>query len=187
MRTIDRARWPVLSPLLDELLGLDEPARSERLAALCAQDEALADDLVALMARMGDLEGAAFLEAPALPPPRELAGQTIGAYTLQRELGQGGMGSVWLARRTDGRYDGQVAIKFLQAGLFGGGDAARFEREGSILARLDHPHIARLLDAGVTADNAQPYLVLEYIAGEPIDRYCAQQALDTRDKVRLLS
>ncbi|MGS0759310.1 protein kinase, partial [Roseateles sp. GG27B] len=71
----------------------------------------------------------------------------------------------WLARRTDGRYEGQVAIKFLNAGLLGQGGAQRFAREGQILARLAHPHIARLLDAGIAGSGSQPYLVLEYVDG----------------------
>ena len=123
------------------------------------------------------IERGEFMPASALPKPDGLAGQAIGPYTLVREIGHGGMGTVWLARRTDGRYEGEVAIKFLRSGLFGHGDAARFEREGSILARLSHPHIARLLDAGVMADGTQPYLVLEYIDGEPIDQYCQRLAL----------
>ncbi|MFL6630320.1 MAG: protein kinase domain-containing protein [Vitreoscilla sp.] len=103
-----------------------------------------------------------------------------------REIGHGGMGTVWLARRTDGRYEAEVAIKFLRSGLFGHGDAARFQREGSILARLSHPNIARLLDAGVMADGAQPYLVLEYIDGEPIDEFCHRLALSVEARLRLM-
>ncbi|MFX7840603.1 protein kinase, partial [Acinetobacter baumannii] len=87
-----------------------------------------------------------------------------GPYLLRRELGSGGMGTVWLAGRADGRFEGDVAIKFLRSGLFGSGSggSARFAREGQILGRLSHPHIARLLDAGMH-DGSQPYLVLEYV------------------------
>ncbi|PTT78328.1 hypothetical protein DBR42_23785, partial [Pelomonas sp. HMWF004] len=112
------------------------------------------------------------------------AGQAIGPYTLERQLGQGGMGTVWLARRADGRFEGQVAVKFLTAGLLGGGDGGRFAREGQILGRLAHPHIARLLDAGVHQAN-QPYLVLEYVDGQPIDAYCRAQQLSVEARVRL--
>jgi eukaryotic-like serine/threonine-protein kinase len=94
------------------------------------------------------------------------------------------MGSVWLADRADGRYEGHVAIKFLRADLFGSGSGSRFAREGQILGRLSHPHIARLLDAGLR-DGVQPYLVLEYVEGQPIDRYCQQHGLDTAARVRL--
>ena len=114
-----------------------------------------------------------------------MAGLSVGAYTVERELGQGGMGSVWFARRTDGRFEGHVAIKFLNTGLAARGGPERFAREGSILARLAHPNIARLLDAGVTAGGTQPYLVLEYIDGLPIKRYCEVNALDLAARVRL--
>jgi tetratricopeptide (TPR) repeat protein len=94
------------------------------------------------------------------------------------------MGSVWLARRSDGRYQGLVAFKLLNLALLGRGGAERFAREGSALARLAHPNIARLLDAGVTGAG-QPYLVLEHVDGEPIDRWCEAHALDVNARVRL--
>jgi len=182
---IDKGLWPRLSPLLDELLDLPDAACAERLDDIRREDATLAEALAALLGRLPELDAKSFLDAPAIPKPAGLEGQQVGAYTLVRELGHGGMGSVWLARRTDGRYQGEVAIKFLRAGFFGHGDAARFEREGSILARLSHPHIARLLDAGVAGEGTQPYLVLEYIDGQPIDAYCKARALPTAARVRL--
>jgi len=189
-REIDKARWPQLSPLLDELLDLDEPAaRAARLAQLRAQDLALAEDLEELLARDAAMARAPVLDSPVLAQLAQVPilkpGQQLGPYTLEREIGQGGMGTVWLARRTDGRYEGQVAVKFLTSGLLGRGDGGRFAREGQILGRLAHPHIARLLDAGVAQDGGPPYLVLEYIDGQPIDRFCEQQALDVRARVTL--
>jgi tetratricopeptide (TPR) repeat protein len=199
----DRARWPVLSPLIDELLDLPEAARAQRLAALRAQDPGLADELQPWLQEMAGLTDSGFLQAPARPAesaepdgaepagePASQADQRVGAYTLVRELGRGGMGSVWLARRTDGRYEGEVAIKFLQAGPFAAaGGARRFEREGRILARLAHPHIARLLDAGhvegTGPGGGQPYLVLEYVPGVPIDSHCQAQALPLAARLRL--
>jgi len=182
------ADWARLSPLLDELLDLAEPQRAARLADLRAQDAALADELAELLARDAALGQSGFLATPAVPVLADLlsAGQQIGPYTLERLLGEGGMGSVWLARRSDGRFDGQVAIKFLRAGLLGAGDADRFAREGAILARLTHPHIARLLDAGVARGGTLPYLVLEYVDGQPIDRWCDAHGLDVRARVRLV-
>ncbi len=185
MSAVDKTLWARLSPLLDECLDLAEPGREERLAALRADDPELADALAEMLGHLPAIERDGFLDTPAMPRPQGLAGQAIGAYTLVRELGHGGMGTVWLARRTDGRYQGEVAIKFLRAGMFGHGDAGRFEREGSILARLSHPHIARLLDAGVTPDGTQPYLVLEYIDGEPIDQYCNRMALPVAARLQL--
>jgi len=184
--SVGKETWGKLSPLLDELLDLSDDERDARLATLRAQDPALADAVATMLQHLPAIERGEFMPASALPTPGGLAGQAIGPYALVREIGHGGMGTVWLARRTDGRYEGEVAIKFLRSGLFGHGDAARFEREGSILARLSHPHIARLLDAGVMADGAQPYLVLEYIDGQPIDEYCHRLALSVEARLRLM-
>ena len=184
--SVGKETWSKLSPLLDELLDLSDAERDARLAALRAQDPPLADAVAAMLQHLPAIERGEFMQTSALPKPAGLAGQAIGPYTLVREIGHGGMGTVWLARRNDGRYEGEVAIKFLRSGLFGQGDAARFEREGSILARLSHPHIARLLDAGVMADGAQPYLVLEYIDGEPIDAYCRRLELPVAARLRLM-
>jgi len=189
---MDKQRWLALSPLLDELLDLAPEARDERLAGLRGQDPEAAEQLQRFLARAQQLQSEGFLSQPAIArwqggpaePPPDLTGQTVGPYVLERPLGQGGMGSVWLARRADGRFEGHVAVKFLMAGLLGRGDAGRFAREGEILARLSHPHIARLLDAGVH-QGQQPYLVLEYVDGLPIDVYCRQQQLDIEARVRL--
>jgi serine/threonine-protein kinase len=184
--SVGKETWGRLSPLLDELLDLPDDEREARLAALRLADPALAAAVASMLGHLPAIERGDFMAEPALPRTDGLAGQAIGPYTLVREIGQGGMGTVWLARRNDGRYEGEVAIKFLRSGLFGQGDAARFEREGSILARLSHPHIARLLDAGVTDAGKQPYLVLEYIAGEPIDAYCKRLALPVAARLRLM-
>ena len=95
----------------------------------------------------------------------------MGAYRLLSPIGQGGMGSVWLAERSDGRFEGRAALKLLNAALVGRSAEERFRREGTILARLTHPHIGRLVDAGLSS-TGQPYLVLEHIDGRPIDVYC---------------
>ena len=194
MDALDKQRWIALSPLLDELLDLEEPARGRRLAEIRAGDDAMAEHLEALLARDAALDDDRFLEQPAAEvlqgpvpsavPPRDSRGDTLGPYEPERELGQGGMGAVWLASRADGRFEGQVAVKFLKSGLFGKGDSGRFEREGQILARLSHPNIARLLDAGVHHGH-QPYLVLEYVDGLPIDRHCQVNGLDVESRIKL--
>ena len=94
------------------------------------------------------------------------------------------MGSVWLAERCDGRFEGRAAVKLLNLALVGRAGEERFRREGNILARLTHPHIAHLVDAGVSP-TGQPYLVLEHVDGQPIDRYCDEQALGIEARVRL--
>src|SRR5581483_7050393 len=113
-----------------------------------------------------------------------LAGERIGAYRLIAPIGDGGMGTVWLAERSDGRFERKAAVKFLSAGLLGRVGEERFRREGSILGLLGHPNIAELLDAGVSPAG-QPYLVLEYVEGEPIDVYCNQRKLSVPARVRL--
>jgi len=189
MHGIEPERWAALSPRLDELLELREPERAAWLAALREREPATADELAALQARLEGLDARGFMSAPALPAPAGLAGQTFGAYTLEREIGRGGMGQVWLARRTDGLYEGAVAIKLLHGSLLRPGDAARFAREGRILARLDHPHIARLVDAGVAhvaSGGTQPYLVLEFVEGEPIDRHIERRSLPLAARLALM-
>jgi serine/threonine-protein kinase len=181
---IEKALWQAVSPLLDELLDADEARRAERIEQIRRVDGAVADELVALLARQAAVETREFLEGSALDltGTATLAGQTIGSYTLERALGVGGMASVWLARRSDGRFEGRAAVKFLNLALLARG-AGRFRREGSVLARLTHPNIARLLDAGLVA--GQPYLVLEYVDGEPIDRWCDVHVLDIKARLRL--
>jgi serine/threonine-protein kinase len=182
----DKARWDALSPLLDELLALESPARAERLMHLRRDDCAVADDLVDLLAQYTSIERDGFLEGSVLRPVEEptLQGQIVGSYTLDRLLGQGGMGAVWLAHRSDGRYEARVAIKLLNPALLGPGGLERFRREGRALGRLTHPNIARLIDAGVT-QAGQPYLVLDYIEGETINRWCDRQALEVTARVRV--
>ncbi len=186
MARIDKHRWHVLSPLLDELLDADEDVRTLRLAHIRDTDSLLADDLSALLHRQSVIEEQGFLDGLATPLPveSELAGRPIGSYRLDRLLGRGGMGAVWLAQRSDGQYAGRAAVKLLNLSLLGPAGTERFKREGSALARLTHPNIARLIDAGVTSEG-QPFLVLEYIEGQPIDRWCETSALDVRSRVRL--
>ena len=151
MARIDSARWVVVSPLLDELLDVDNARRSERLAQIRATDPALADGLESLLAQQTRVEREGFLTGSAVGLGVEAtAGQIVGSYTLERPLGHGGMGTCGSQRRSDGRYEGHAAIKFLDSARFSRGGVERFQREGSVLARLTHPNIARLIDAGVT-------------------------------------
>jgi eukaryotic-like serine/threonine-protein kinase len=193
--TLGLAEWAEVSPQLDVLLDLDSEAREARLEAIAASEPAMAARLRQLLAHLSALDDSAFMAVPAIAAALGtaespgLSSPRIGAYRLEREIGRGGMGSVWLAHRADGRYQGQVAIKFLQGGHFDSARQRRFTREGEILARLDHPHIARLLDAGMAAGPAgaagQPYLVLEWVDGLPIDQHCDTHGLDLRRRVRL--
>ena len=184
MAIIAKTHWRVVGPLLDDLLDADSSERVARLAEIRRTDPKLATDLEILLARETVIDREAFLEGSALPKEATLTGKVIGSYTVDRLLGQGGMGSVWLAHRSDGRFEGQAAVKFLNLALMGHGGAERFRREGQLLAKLVHPGIARLIDAGIV-DGGQPYLMLEYIEGVPIDRYCDSNRLTIKKRLRL--
>jgi len=176
--------WRLLSPLLDQALALDG---EERQTWIKAQEPEIAYRLEILLLEHSVLASDGFLETGVVDLPSTtatLAGQTIGAFQVVSQIGQGGMGSVWLARRNDGRFERQVALKFLNIALLGKEGEDRFKREGKILALLAHRHIAELIDAGVT-DAGQPYLVLEYVDGDQIDRYCDQSQLDLHARIRL--
>jgi serine/threonine protein kinase len=177
--------WREVSAHLDRALDLADPERAVWLEALRHTDPALAPLLEQLLAEHGQLEREHFLENPVLVPngPR-LQGQTLGAYTVREPIGEGGMGSVWLAERSDGRFERRVAIKFLRLSMSARGAAERFAREGKILGQLAHPHIAELIDAGVTP-GGEPYLVLEYVAGEPIDEHCDRHILSLDARLQL--
>ncbi|BAC92013.1 serine/threonine-protein kinase [Gloeobacter violaceus] len=139
-----------------------------------------------------------FLSTPILGSPLEsllanrsptdvswVAGRRLGAYRLVGELGRGGMGVVYLAERADGLFSKRVAIKVLQPGRGAPLLLERFVQERQILANLEHPHIARLIDGG-TSEEGLPYLVMEYIDGEPIDCYCRKQQLPVRERLALI-
>jgi serine/threonine protein kinase/predicted negative regulator of RcsB-dependent stress response len=188
MPPLNPERWSLIGPFLDRALDLEGEARDAWLASLQESDADIAADLRSLLAEHEALQSSDFLEqsvpqAGGLNAP--ITGQQLGAYRLLSVIGEGGMGSVWLAERCDGRFEGQAAIKLLNLALMGPAGQERFRREGDILARLSHPHIARLADAGVSP-TGQPYLVLEYVEGRPIDRYCDDHALDVSARVRLI-
>ena len=183
---ISSDRWQSASPHLDRVLDLPPSERDACLLSLWSRDAQVAADVEAMLAEHQLLSNEGFLSGPALVEPDEstLAGLTLGAYTLVSPIGQGGMGSVWLAERSDGRFHGRAALKLLNAALVGRASEVRFKREGSILARLTHSHIARLIDAGVST-TGQPYLVLEHVEGRHIDRYCDEERLGIDERIRL--
>jgi eukaryotic-like serine/threonine-protein kinase len=177
--------WRELSPYLDEALTLPEAEREIWLASLCGRDRKLGERVRRLLLQQQAADQEAFLVSNAeARSSRSLAGQTIGVYTLISEIGHGGMSTVWLAERNDGRFLRRVAVKFLNISLAGTAGERRFEREGRILGRLEHPCIAELLDAGVSSAG-QPYLVLDYIEGRHIDAYADEHRLNTDARIRL--
>jgi serine/threonine-protein kinase len=166
--------------LLNRECGADAPLR-ERVQSLLSAAHA-SDEFFEKFS--GKLGAAGMIAGTRSAPDVDAAaaGEQVGAYTLTERIATGGMGSVWRARRSDGRYEGQVAIKFLRLHV-GAAAARRFELEGDYLARLTHPHIARLLDAGISAHG--PYLVIEYVDGEPIDVHCERRRLAITARIEL--
>jgi len=180
------ALWHEIGPSLDAALALNPAEREAWVADLETRQPEVATKVRSILRELGDLDEQGFLDVPAasLLAPVAQEGQRFGAYTLDRTIGYGGMGTVWLAHRSDGRFEGEVAIKLLNASLLGRDGEERFRREGHLLARLEHPNIARLLDAGVS-EAGQPFLVLEYVRGHPINQYCDQHRLEVRARVEL--
>jgi serine/threonine protein kinase/tetratricopeptide (TPR) repeat protein len=156
------------------------------LATFRAEKSDLADSLEQLLEEHRALAQEHFLEYQPRLPANEpsLTGETLGAYKLISRIGEGGMGNVWLAERIDGRFERQVAIKFLHFAVSSHEAAERFKREGKILGQLAHPHIAELIDAGVTP-REEPYLVLEYVRGKQIDEYCDEHRLEVDARIEL--
>ena len=162
---------------------MDSPQdqRDSYLATACAHDAALKDEVRALL----DAHDASALELPAAPdPPPAAQAQRIGPYVLEREIGEGGMGSVYLASRADEHYEKKVAIKLIRPGPGAKALIQRFYIERQILAGLEHPNITRLLDGGMTSDG-QPYLVMEYVDGIRLDSYCDLAKLPIRQRLEL--
>jgi serine/threonine-protein kinase len=182
---MEASRWRRLSSLLDPLLDLTDAQRAQRLAQLRAEDPSLADDLARLLVH--ERESEEFMAQPlwTAAPEDSRVGTLVGPYRLLRPLGQGGMGEVWLAERADGLYQRQVALKLLRSGYADPGLRQRFSRERDILARLQHPHLAELLDAGMDLQG-QPYLALAYVEGEPITDYCQRLQLPLERRLQLM-
>jgi len=190
---ISAERWKQVDNLLQATLQCSPEQRDQFLRQACEHDAALLDEVESLLRSHDRLQG--FLETPAIhvaaaavaqtqQRTQSRAGQVISHYRLLRQLGSGGMGVVWLAERNDGRFERQVAIKFLSLAMTGPGMEERFKREGSILGRIAHPHIAELADAGVSPDG-EPYLVLEYVEGKEIEEYCDEHKLDLDSRIVL--
>ena len=178
--------WDAVRALFERALALKPIERAELLASL-SHEAAVVAEVRSLLAYEIPEASAGFLSPPAaLPsqpdPGRE--GQRLGPWQLSQRLGAGGMGDVWLAERADGAYSGQVAVKVLKRGMDSVAVLARFAQEQQALARLQHPHIAHLVDAGRTADGL-PYFVMEHVQGRPIDKACEGLAVDMRLKLFL--
>lgn len=174
----DRTR---IEAAFEEAIGQDVPARSEFLAALRETDPEIAAAVEQLLQAHARAEG--ILDKPPAARPRS-SERRIGPYRVLSELGRGGMGVVYLAERDDGEFQRRVAVKILAGSPDGEELHQRFRAERQILATLDHPNIAQLIDGGVT-DGRLPYLVMEYVDGMPITDYCDRHRLGVRERLRL--
>ncbi len=176
---------PEFDTLVAQLRPLSPEERELRLRTLCAGDDPLATALRTRLATDAtDIQ-------PGKPPPAyeprrdRWLGRRLGVWRIERPLGRGGMGMVYLAERDDGAYQQRAALKLMQAGGDDEHLRARFHAERQILARLEHPHIARLLDGGVDPGSGVPWLVLEYVEGEDLVSWCNRRKLDVEARLRL--
>jgi serine/threonine protein kinase len=183
-------RWRQIREVFDHAVALPTSERTEYLNSACASDSDLRHEVESLLlsnsqAKVGFLNTPAVDLAKALPPPApSRVGRRIGAYHILEEIGQGGMGEVYRAGRADGQYEKEVAIKLVRGGYDSAAVLDRFRHERQILASLDHPNIARLLDGGTTEDSL-PYLVMELIEGTRIDEYCHTHDLNVNQRLQL--
>jgi len=183
-------RWERVQALFLDASEQEPDAQAGYLEGACPDDAELRAEVLALLAADRDSGGGPFLSqavaaaADALAGGAERIGEVVGPYRLIRQLGQGGMGTVYLAERVDGEYATRVAIKFVRGMLAAPELARRLRAERQILADLSHPNIARLLDGGHTADGT-PYLVLEHVDGEPVDQWCERRRVDLAGRLAL--
>ncbi|UFP93235.1 serine/threonine-protein kinase [Gloeobacter morelensis] len=171
-------RWQRVGALFDRAVELDPAERSCFFANLNAEDAGLRAEVESLLA--WHEQDTDFLEAPAF----SVVGSRLGAYRVLREIGRGGMSVVYLAGRADAQFRKQVAIKLLKPGWESAHLVERFQLERQLLANLEHPNIARLIDGGATREG-RPYLVMEYVDGVPIDEYCRRQRLSLPERLKL--
>jgi eukaryotic-like serine/threonine-protein kinase len=180
-------RWEQIERIFHEASEFDAAARSAFLDQACAGDTGLRAEVESLLDADG--HGArVFGEAlgrvvESMPDDESMEGRTVGPYTIEREIGRGGMGAVYLAHRKDD-FSKRVAIKLVKRGMDTEQIVRRFHRERQILANLEHANIARLLDGGA-AEDGRPYLVMEYVEGKPLTQYCADAGLSVRAKLAL--
>jgi serine/threonine protein kinase len=182
-------RWQRVKQLLDQAIALADSERSSFLDRECGNDAELRCEVDSLLASHQEA-GTGFLNKPALdlksavPPAPARAGRRIGVYQILEEIGRGGMGEVYRAVRADGHFTKEVAVKLVRGGFDTAFVLERFRTERQILATLDHPNIARLLDGGTTEDGI-PYLVMELIEGARIDSYCDEHKLSITQRLQL--
>ncbi len=187
---MDSRLWRRVSDIFIAAVDLEAPDRSAYLDAACGNDDELRDEVDSLLGASGSgerveqLVGTWLTSSGVGPSPRSPVGQRVGPYVVREELGGGGMADVFLAEREDGQFARRVALKILRYGRRSGELERRFLHERQILARLVHHGIARLYDGGFT-DAGLPYIVMEYVDGQPLDRYCDERRLTVSSRLVL--
>ena len=189
-------RWRLIEATLEAALQARTDERPALLERLCGDDIDLRREVESLLAAhaasgsflstSAESFASPFLVAAAAREPADVPGAVVGRYRLIEEIGRGGMGRVWLAERADGQFDQRVALKLVKRGMDSDEILARFLRERQILARLEHPNIARLLDGGVSEDG-RPYFVMEQVVGKPITNHCDENRLSVEERLRLFA
>src|SRR5438105_11744152 len=172
--------------IIDAVIDCDLAQREAILAETCAVDESLRREVEVLLAHHQPA-GEFMEESPfdtRSKADASLIGKSIGPYCITGEIGRGGMGAVYLAERDDQHFTKRVAIKLIKRGMDTDSVVQRFRNERQILANLDHPNIARLLDGGAT-DADLPYFVMEYVEGDPIIKYADANNLSTNERLKL--
>ncbi|AKJ31860.1 serine/threonine protein kinase [Caldimonas brevitalea] len=183
-------RWQAVKQLLAEALTLPPSHRDALMSRLAEQDAALGEEIRSLVAAAApshtllDPPAVASRDLPSGPQHGPLIGQRLGAYRLVALIGRGGMGDVYRAERADGQYELQVAVKLMRDSFDRDQATARFHAERQLVASLDHPNLARVLDGGVT-DDGRPYFVMELVDGEPIDLHAQRLQLPVRQRLLL--
>ena len=180
-------RWQQIKGVVADAIELHPAERAAFVSTACGDDAELRAEVESMLEGTGDrIEAFAQDLDVSLRTDRDTAqrGQRLGAYEIEREIGRGGMGAVYVARRADEQFQKLVAIKILKRGTDTDEVLRRFRAEREILARLDHPNIAHLIDAGTTADGL-PYFVMEYVEGTPITDFCAARKLHLRERLEL--
>ncbi len=188
----NQSRYQRAKAVLEAALEKSEDERDDYVRKACAGDGPLRAEVDSLLQAHDGADSGFLVEPVALAPDgadsdlelTDLRGQRVGAYRLERLLGRGGMGAVYLAARDDGEFEKRVAVKFVRTRLATPALLRRFRNERQILAALEHPNIARLLDGG-TAENGLPYLIMEYVEGETLANALKRGALPFREALRL--
>jgi eukaryotic-like serine/threonine-protein kinase len=199
---VSSSHWAELKALFDSAILLDPPDREFFIENECGPNQELRRELESLLLVYDETGG--FLEEPAASvrsfadtvfsptgttfplsgSEKVMVGSRIGAYLLEREIGRGGMGAVYLATRADGEFNKRVAIKLIRSGKENEFAVRRFRHERQILARLENQYVARLIDGGST-EHGSPYFVMEYVEGQPVTDFCEERGLNTRERLQL--